>query len=423
MSGENLLSDREQEILRLVAEGLTNREIAQKLSISHNTVKVHLSNIFEKAGVSSRTEATLFAIQQRIVGVPGGEVEKTENQPAAPGLIRQFRWVWVAIVLLIILIGISLGMNLSPVEETPVAMVPTADVAERWQALASLPHSDTAMAFAAYSDELFSIGGRDSEGVVGDVYRFDLETGTWTSAAPKPTPVSDIEAALIGEKIYVPGGIDASGEPVSTLEIYDPREDSWTTGASLPEPLANYALADYEGLLYLFGGTDGEAFLNVVWFYDPEQDIWHPGMAMASAREGAAAVALTDRIVLLGGRNETGLLRSTLSYVPSRDASGENPWEEFVDMPQGRAEFGATSIYDLVYLLGGEMDGKGESGLILVEDEWVSLPVERDYSGSQTRLLSIGQLLYVLATPPEMPETKLFSYQAFYYSIYIPIVP
>jgi len=363
MNGENILSEREQEILGLVAEGLTNREIAQVLSISHNTVKVHLSNIFEKIGVSSRTEATLYAIQQRIVDVPGGENDAPGAETAdSPSLITQYRWVWLAVILLIVLIGISLGMNLSSQEETPVAVVPTADVAERWEALASLPQPVTTMAFVEYSNELFSIGGQGQAGVVGDVYRFDLATGAWSPAATKPTAVSEVEAALIGEKIYVPGGFDADGAATMVLEIYDPRQDIWTMGAPLPVPLANYALADYEGLLFVFGGTDGEKAKDTVWIYDAEEDSWQPGTPMKTAREGGAAVALTDRILVLGGQNKAGLLKSTQSYFPSRDASGEDPWEDYVDMPQGRAEFGTASIYDLVYLLGGEMDGEGETG-------------------------------------------------------------
>ena len=61
------LSSRETEILVLVAQGKTNKEIASLLYISLNTVKVHVSNIFQKIGVSSRTEATLYAIEQGIV--------------------------------------------------------------------------------------------------------------------------------------------------------------------------------------------------------------------------------------------------------------------------------------------------------------------------------------------------------------------
>ena len=56
------LSEREIEILKLVGQGKSNKEIAQDLFISVNTVKVHLANIFKKIGADSRLEATLFAI-------------------------------------------------------------------------------------------------------------------------------------------------------------------------------------------------------------------------------------------------------------------------------------------------------------------------------------------------------------------------
>lgn len=55
------LSFRETEILRLVAEGLTNREVAARLSVSENTIKTHLARIFEKLGTTSRSEAVASA--------------------------------------------------------------------------------------------------------------------------------------------------------------------------------------------------------------------------------------------------------------------------------------------------------------------------------------------------------------------------
>jgi DNA-binding NarL/FixJ family response regulator len=56
------LTQREIELLRLVAEGLSNKAIAQRLSISENTVKYHLRNILQKLGVQNRTEAVTHAI-------------------------------------------------------------------------------------------------------------------------------------------------------------------------------------------------------------------------------------------------------------------------------------------------------------------------------------------------------------------------
>lgn len=58
------LSTREMEVLKLAARGMTNREIAEELFISTRTVQVHLSNIFSKMGVGSRTEAVLLALKK-----------------------------------------------------------------------------------------------------------------------------------------------------------------------------------------------------------------------------------------------------------------------------------------------------------------------------------------------------------------------
>jgi two-component system, NarL family, nitrate/nitrite response regulator NarL len=62
-----LLSDREKQVVQLVAQGYRNKEIGQKLFISELTVKNHLSNIFDKLGVSDRLELALYAIHHRLI--------------------------------------------------------------------------------------------------------------------------------------------------------------------------------------------------------------------------------------------------------------------------------------------------------------------------------------------------------------------
>jgi DNA-binding NarL/FixJ family response regulator len=64
---EERLTDREIEVLQLIAQGMSNQEIAQKLYLSEKTVKNHLTNIFRKINVTDRTQAVLYAIKHKIV--------------------------------------------------------------------------------------------------------------------------------------------------------------------------------------------------------------------------------------------------------------------------------------------------------------------------------------------------------------------
>jgi DNA-binding NarL/FixJ family response regulator len=67
-SAVGVLTQREREIVRCVALGLRNAEVAEKLFISEPTVKTHLNNIFQKIGVRDRVELALYAIRTGIVG-------------------------------------------------------------------------------------------------------------------------------------------------------------------------------------------------------------------------------------------------------------------------------------------------------------------------------------------------------------------
>ncbi len=62
-----LLTDRESEVLRLVALGMSNKEIADKLSLSQRTIKAHLTNTFNKLNVASRSEAIVKGLQWGLV--------------------------------------------------------------------------------------------------------------------------------------------------------------------------------------------------------------------------------------------------------------------------------------------------------------------------------------------------------------------
>lgn len=64
--GAPLLTKQENGIVRLVAEGLTNRDIARQLGLSENTVRNYMFRIFDKLGTSNRVELALYAVRQQI---------------------------------------------------------------------------------------------------------------------------------------------------------------------------------------------------------------------------------------------------------------------------------------------------------------------------------------------------------------------
>jgi NarL family two-component system response regulator LiaR len=60
-------TERERDVLKLMAQGFANKEIAQRLFIAEATVKTHVSNILQKLGVADRTQAALYAVRNRLV--------------------------------------------------------------------------------------------------------------------------------------------------------------------------------------------------------------------------------------------------------------------------------------------------------------------------------------------------------------------
>jgi DNA-binding NarL/FixJ family response regulator len=65
-----LLTNQEEKILKLIAEGLSNKDIAKKLYPSNSTIQFHVSNILNKLGVSKRTEAVYVALKSNFIEFP-----------------------------------------------------------------------------------------------------------------------------------------------------------------------------------------------------------------------------------------------------------------------------------------------------------------------------------------------------------------
>ncbi len=420
----NNLSAREIEILQLVAKGLTNREIAYQLTISPNTVKVHLSNIFDKISVASRTEATLYGIEHGYVDMPGKDEEpETTEAPPQQDLLQKYAWVIIPLILLIITLTTITVINL--VTPKPTTPLPYTQTADRWQKLAPMPAGRVGMAAVVYSGDIYAIAGQGADGPSGSVFLYIPETDSWTQLTNKPTPVADVQGVLISEKIYIPGGIAGDGSPTSILEIYDPRQDEWSNGAPLPQPISAYALAGFEGQVYLFGGWDGEETLDVVYVYEPQTNTWHEGTSLETARQKAGVVASADKLIVAGGKNSEGALSDVVSYYPARDVNGEDPWESFNDLPVGRFDFGITTVSDAIHIIGGDVDKTNINepiGRVFIDGTWNPLEIELGEKPHALRLLSIGSLLYSINPTADLTSAELMSYKAYFYEIFLPII-
>lgn len=79
--GNSVLSAREIDVVRCVSEGLTNREIAQRLKLTEHTVKNYLFRIFDKLGVSSRVEVVLYALGGTSAPRAAGSSNRRHAQP------------------------------------------------------------------------------------------------------------------------------------------------------------------------------------------------------------------------------------------------------------------------------------------------------------------------------------------------------
>jgi DNA-binding CsgD family transcriptional regulator len=380
------LTERELEILRLVATGASNEQIARQLVISVNTVKVHLRNIFTKLEVQSRTEATLFAIREGwIQGVqlpetPLAEEVAEQPVPARPRTGWRSGIAIVAMSMLVILL-ISQSNPGSPSVSTPS---PTATVSattnsslQRWKARAPLPVPRRGLGLVAYGGQVYALGGESAAGVVGSVERYDPQTDGWTSLADKPHAVADIAAALVGDQIYVPGGRTPSGSPTAVVEVYSPETDTWENKAPLPTALSGYALVALEGKLYLFGGWDGSTYVDSVYEYDPAEDAWTPKTPMPTARAFAGAAVVDGKIYVIGGYDGQNDLTANEEYVPSRDDSRGDPWTTMPPMPVGRAGCGVAAAANIVHIVGGGWDTAVAGGAMynVRSGEWVAFEV------------------------------------------------
>ena len=383
------LSEREVELVRLLARGLSNKEIARELVISPNTVKVHLRNIYTKLKVSSRTEASMVALRQGWVEIeqpqpasPAPEAPADQEEPEAQDAVEASpvelppapveplpRWKQVALAVAALLVALGLWLvwpresgTAAPFSDRPVASVRwlPGQVA-RWQALAQMPTPRSRLAAAIHEGRVYAIAGETPNGVSSAVDVYLPDEDNWVRGVDKPTAVSNVGAVVLDGRIYVPGGTLAGERVSDLLEIYDPELDAWTTGRGLSHGISAYAIAGYGGRLYLFGGWDGVSYGAQSYRYDPGTDAWQVLAPMPTARAFAAAGVVGEQIYVLGGFDGEVELDRCEVYDPQSDT-----WRTCPPLTAPRGGLGVAVIADTLYVVGGGWES------YLVENEHLS---------------------------------------------------
>ena len=360
------LTERELEIVRAVATGATNQQIARDLVISVNTVKVHLKNIFVKLDIQSRTEVALYAVKQGLVEVerpvaPEGEMGEEFATISREPISLSKRVILVATVIFAAMLVVlpQVGISSAPVQGNEfmdagvgAAQGGTAVQLHRWESLAPLSTPRSRLAAVNYRGRILVIGGDTSAGTTGVVEEYDPSSNSWRARADKPTPVINVGAALMGGRVYVPGGYSTEEGVVTALEIYDPEADSWEVGSPMPIPLCAYAIASVEGKLYVFGGWNGSVYLASTLEYDPTTETWSENTPMSSPRGFASAGVIEGRIYVVGGYDGQKEFATVEEYDPSQEGNG-NPWRERAPMNMRRGGLGVATIAGGLYAFGG----------------------------------------------------------------------
>ena len=382
--GNTELSERELEILKLLATGLSNKEIAAQLYLSPNTVKVHLRNIFAKLGVQSRTEATLIAIQRGYVTVPGapvngeaevaqGAIGVTDQSPAEvvpaalaieiePALSTRRRLLLIGLALIALVfavIAVPRGSAQSSGQTQPFSDSASAGAVSAlqagdsvWQPLAPMSLPRGRLAVAASGSQIVAIGGETANGVTGLVEMWDADQQQWQTGQNKPTPAANIGAVVLGDQIIVPGGYTAAGTPTNVVEAYHVISDEWTSLAAMPAPRFAYAIATYDGRVYVFGGWDGQGYSNSTFIYDPQTNRWTTGAPLPIGRGFAGAAALGDAIYVVGGYADDHEFDRCDRYLPQ-----DNRWETCAPMSVARGGLSLVPISGRLYAIGGGWTG------------------------------------------------------------------
>jgi N-acetylneuraminic acid mutarotase len=224
----------------------------------------------------------------------------------------------------------------------------------RWTQLSPMPTARQEVAVAAQGGLVWVMGGFAGNGEpVATVETFDPAPDLWETRTSLPVPLHHAGAAVVGERLFVIGGYtggrirwtasDAVYEFVAGREAWEPR-------ATMPTPRGGLAIAVLNGRVHALGGS-GERVSNAHEVYDPAANRWSAANAMPTARDHLAAVAFQNHVWALGGR--ASFVGEQFANVEIYDPATDS-WRTGIPLPVGRGGLAATALPDRILVFGGE---------------------------------------------------------------------
>jgi DNA-binding CsgD family transcriptional regulator len=387
------LTAREREVLAMVADGKTNREIGAALFISESTAGVHVSNIMGKLGAGSRTEAVAIAFRGGLVEGSAFSVDRTappeltdgtaHEAPEPTGWRGRLRGQWrrhprasaIAAGAVVVLSAITAALAFAVL----VGDRPTGGVVET----SGASPSPTVVASTSLNPTTVASASRSPTGEATDASTPGAtgSPSTEPPAAPAPTPAPNARTwtatgemltprqyqtatLLLDDTVLVVGGasiVSTGGlHPLRSTERYDPSNESWSaTGNMATSRISHTATLLPDGRVLVTGGQDraGNALASVE-LYDPGSGSWTTTESMAVGRALHTATLLSDgRVLVAGGRSgfhAAETLDSAELYDPDSDS-----WTSTAPMERARGGQTATLLPDGDVLVAGGVDVTG----------------------------------------------------------------
>ena len=245
----------------------------------------------------------------------------------------------------------------APITAEPLDLAVLSGVSDSWAASVPMPTKRRALVAATVNGTIYAIGGQKFL-VAGDpddatevnltkVEAFNTSSSTWATKASLPSARAwPSGAAVISGKIYVTGGVNASGIPTKTLYVYNPTTNTWSTKAPLPVASARGAAVALSGKLWVVTPAAGSTRLHR---YDPSTNTWTARASGPAGHYYPVAGVIDGKIYVAGTMNSN----ESPSFVTSVYDPATNTWASRDGMPSEQIGGAGQVIGNKLYVVGG----------------------------------------------------------------------